>query len=61
MRHSIFLILLLLVPACHAKTLLIGTTAQNPPFSSIADQKENFYGFDIDIMGEVCRRIKSKL
>jgi arginine transport system substrate-binding protein len=43
-----------------AKPLLIGTTTQNPPFSSIADQKNDFYGFDIDLMGAICNRIQQQ-
>jgi ABC-type amino acid transport substrate-binding protein len=39
---------------------LIGRTTQNPPFSSLADQKDHFYGFDIDIMGEICGRLQLK-
>lgn len=58
MRQLVFLILLLVLPLTHAKELIIGTTAQNPPFNSIADQQDHFYGFDIDIMGEICRRLK---
>ncbi len=59
MRTLFFLILVFLLPLSYAKPLLIGTTSQNPPFNSLADQKDHFYGFDIDIMGEICRRIKS--
>ncbi len=58
MRRLVFWILLLVLPLSHAKPLLIGTTSQNPPFNSIADQKDHFYGFDIDIMGEICGRLK---
>ena len=58
MKRSLFLILLLALPLSYAQTLLIGSTYQNPPFNSIADQKGNFYGFDIDIMGAICQRIK---
>ena len=60
MRRLFFLILLLALPLSHAQNLLIGTTAQNPPFNSLADQNGNFYGFDIDIMGEVCKRIQAR-
>lgn len=59
MRRMLFLSLILILPLAHAKPLLIGTTSQNPPFNSLADQKDHFYGFDIDIMGEICRRIKT--
>ena len=58
MKRPLFFILLLVLPLSYAKTLLIGTTSQNPPFSSLADQNNHFYGFDIDMMGEVCKRIK---
>ena len=59
MRRPLFLVLLLALPLSYASNnLLIGTTSQNPPFNSLADQKDHFYGFDIDIMGEICQRIK---
>lgn len=57
MRHFIFLILLLVMPLSDARPLLIGTTSQNPPFNSLADNRDHFFGFDIDIMSEICRRI----
>lgn len=58
MTKLLFLVLFLVVPLSFAKTLTIGTTTQNPPFSSLADQKDHFYGFDIDIMGAICQRLK---
>jgi len=58
MRKRVFLVLLLVFSWAHAKELLIGTTSQNPPFNSIADNRSHFYGFDIDILGEICRRLK---
>lgn len=57
MRPFIFLILLFVMPLSDARPLLIGTTSQNPPFNSLADNRDHFYGFDIDIMSEICRRI----
>lgn len=59
MKPLLFLVLLLAFPLSHARTLLIGTTSQNPPFASMADKKDHFYGFDIDIMGAICQRIKT--
>lgn len=41
----------------HAKPLIIGTIAYSPPFETVADKNGNFFGFDIDIMNEVCRRL----
>ena len=42
------------------QTITIGTSPHNPPFSSLADNKDHFYGFDIDIMGEICQRLKAE-
>jgi len=58
MKRLLFLGLMLILSLATAKPVLIGTTSQNPPFNSLADQKDHFYGFDIDIMGEVCKSIK---
>ncbi len=41
-----------------AQALLIGTLAYNPPFEARADQQNDFVGFDIDIMTELCQRIQ---
>ncbi len=60
MKRSLFFILLLVLPLSYSGTLLIGTTPQNPPFNSIADTKDHYYGFDIDISGEICKRLQIK-
>lgn len=54
------LIFLLFFPlsALFAEPIIIGTTSENPPFNSLADKKDHFYGFDIDIMDEICHRLK---
>lgn len=54
---QIFCFLLLFSLQSYAGSLIVGTAPNNPPFSMMADQKGNFYGFDIDIMGEICKRI----
>ncbi len=58
MKRSFFLLLLFALPLIHAQNVLIGTTIDNPPFNAMADTKDHFFGFDIDIMGEICRRSK---
>lgn len=57
MKRLFFLFLVLALPLSYAQTLLIGTTFENPPFNSIADQNGNFFGFDIDIMGKICQHL----
>ena len=60
MKKSLFLILLLLAPALvFTETLTIGTTRENPPFSSLGSDNNVFFGFDIDIMQEICHRINA--
>ena len=59
MKRSLFLILWLALPLSHAQTLFIGTTMHYPPFSSIADKNDHFFGFDIDLIGEICKRLKA--
>ena len=44
----------------YAGQLIIGTLAYDPPFETTSDNKGNFFGFDIDIMNEVCNRLQEK-
>ncbi len=60
MKRLLFLMLWFALSLSYAQNLTIGTTSQNPPFNSLADQKDHFYGFDIDIMGEICNRIQAR-
>lgn len=56
-KYALFLMLLFLTPSTYAEKLLIGSSPMNPPFGSIADKKEQFFGFDISIMSEICDRM----
>lgn len=42
-----------------AQALIIGTAAYYPPFSSLSTIQNQFTGFEIDIMQDVCKRIKT--
>ncbi|CDZ76067.1 lysine-arginine-ornithine-binding periplasmic protein [Legionella massiliensis] len=57
MRVLILLLTLLLSPFLQAERLNIGTLVYDPPFEVEADKKEHFFGFDVDIMMEVCNRL----
>lgn len=48
----------LLLLTIKAQALIIGTTANYPPLASLADQNNNFFGFEVDVMQAVCQRIK---
>ena len=56
MRKIVFFILFLITSFVHAKTILIGLPAENPPFESVTGQNGGYYGLEVDIIGEICRR-----
>ncbi len=58
MKALLLLISLFIAPCSFAKTYLVGTSSDNPPFGTIASQHDIFFGFDIDMMTEICKRIK---
>ncbi|WP_165481191.1 transporter substrate-binding domain-containing protein [Legionella impletisoli] len=53
-------LLLCLSISCYGKPLLIGTSQLNPPFEMMATKPDHFYGFDIDMMLEICRRMNQE-
>lgn len=59
MIFRIFCMLLLVSPFSYGYILRIGTSGDNPPFSTRIDLQNHFYGFDIEIMGEICKRIQA--
>ena len=44
----------------YAAQLTIGTLASDAPFETAADNHGHFFGFDIDIMNEICNRLQEK-
>ncbi|KTD43787.1 transporter substrate-binding domain-containing protein [Legionella oakridgensis] len=57
MKTLVLLITLFTAPYLLAKTLTIGSAPLNPPFETLASQPNHFFGFDIDLMIEICKRI----
>lgn len=43
----------------YALSLTIGTISYNPPFASLSEKNE-FYGFEIELMKEICKRLNAK-
>lgn len=41
-----------------AKDLVIGTQIYEPPFESLAGENQSFFGFDIELMMAICKRIQ---
>lgn len=59
MRYFIYGLFLLTSSILHAETLKIGTVSFGPPFEMAADNNHHFFGFDIDLMQEICTRIQA--
>ncbi len=47
-------------PCLHAEHLIIGTLAYDPPFETAADQKGDYFGLEMDLMNEICRRLQDE-
>jgi ABC-type amino acid transport substrate-binding protein len=50
-------LLIFFSPQMYSATLKIGTPPQNPPFADLVDNENIFYGLDIDLMMQVCKRL----
>lgn len=59
MNWKIIIILCFLSTMANAQSLMIGTSPENPPFSFQADA-QHFYGFEVDLMNDICRRLNLK-
>lgn len=57
MKSIVFLFLMLIVPLTYAKSLRIGTTSSFPPFSYAATGSGHLFGFDVEMIEEICKRI----
>ncbi len=51
----VFVINLFIVPI--AQAIVVGVSADDPPLSSYADDKHDFYGFEVELMQNICKRI----
>lgn len=57
-KHIIFITLFVYSLFGHCTELVVGVLNFAPPFSSV-DTQNHYYGFSIDLMNEVCRRINA--
>ncbi|KTD57672.1 transporter substrate-binding domain-containing protein [Legionella shakespearei] len=57
MKSIFLLLLILIVPQTHAKNLRVGTTSSFPPFSYAATDSGHLFGFDVELIEQICKRI----
>lgn len=54
----VFLLTVVMSISVWAETLKIGVLSYDPPFVIPADNKNHFFGFDSDLISEVCKRMQ---
>jgi ABC-type amino acid transport substrate-binding protein len=59
MKSIFLLLLILIVPQTYAKNLRVGTTSSFPPFSYTATDSGHLFGFDVELIEQICQRIDS--
>lgn len=59
MRALVLLAILVMADWSYSETLTIATPPFSPPFVMANNRQHHFYGFSIDIMDEVCKRINA--
>ncbi|WP_165475059.1 transporter substrate-binding domain-containing protein [Legionella yabuuchiae] len=58
--RTLFLVMAMLLSfVSFATTLMIGSSPLNPPFETLAEAPNQFYGFDTDLMMEICKRTQN--
>ena len=57
-RRVIFIVLLTSSVFAYSNTIVVGVTKSAPPFSSV-DTNNHYFGFCIDIMNNLCKRINA--
>jgi len=57
MAKILFLIICFIFSSVNAETIIIGTSPENPPFSFQVDSQNHFYGFEVELMSNICYRV----
>jgi len=60
MKFCMLIMMLFASSFTSAQTLIVGITGDNPPFCSKIDQKNHYFGFDMEIMDSICKRIQAQ-
>ena len=57
MNWKVLLIIWLVFTNTNAQPVIVGTPSGNPPLSYLVDNKNHFYGFEVELMNDICRRM----
>ncbi|KTD62503.1 transporter substrate-binding domain-containing protein [Legionella shakespearei] len=57
MKRFVFIILFLCNFLVHGSPVIVGVVPYAPPFSSKSGSGDNYFGFAIDLMSQICKRI----
>lgn len=59
MKLLLFLLSLIYSTLSYSFTLIIGSSRYNPPFETWTSHNQVYYGYDVDLMMEICRRMNA--
>lgn len=59
MRHLVFIFILFynVLSYGHNQSVVVGVYTFAPPFSTVSDNGKSFYGFHIDLMNSICKKL----
>ncbi|WP_131795539.1 transporter substrate-binding domain-containing protein [Fluoribacter gormanii] len=55
-RHFLFVILFMSTTLAYSNSIIVGVSKSAPPFSAV-DGSNHYFGFCIDLMNEICKRL----
>lgn len=60
MKFLVFGLYFLLSFTCYSQSLIIGSSKFNPPFETWMSQEQDYYGYDVDLIKDICKRLNAK-
>lgn len=57
MKSLVFSFFFLSSLTCYSQTLHIGSSKFNPPFETWTNQEHEYYGYDVDLIKDICKRL----
>ncbi len=57
MKILVFFLYFLSSVSCYSQSLVIGSSKFNPPFETWTNQEKDYYGYDADLIKNICSRL----
>ncbi|WP_298624982.1 transporter substrate-binding domain-containing protein [uncultured Legionella sp.] len=60
MKLLVFTLSFLFSLSCYSQALIIGSSKFNPPFETWTSHENDYYGYDVDLIKTICKRMNVK-